>query len=366
MNLLTNNFSNTSVINASESEANLGLGDELTLIIAYISLINIIIGVTGNVISFIVFVTCQELRKMSHIVYLTYCSVMNVLSLFNWNLNHFLTPIYGIAIESIDLASCRIFSFLQYFSLESSAYLLSFMCIDRFVSVVSVPGSFASRLPFSTARSAHLWSLLIMIILFGIHSHLLILNGYFDPPQLINLTINENFSISVLYQNPDFHCYSYSPTFTMFPFWDSVHLYLFTFIPFVIMLTFNVLLIVKTLLPHNNSSLKTSKSDETNRERRRLTRSILALTISFFLMTVPAAVAFGYFGEVYQGSPLEFFFNFLDNLSFMHQSFLFINCLITNRVFRLVIVRFFKRLVKFLLFCHRKSNAIRSLDSTVI
>ena len=131
-----------------------------------------------------------------------YCSLANILSLFEWNLDHYLVPTHNIKLEQISIIVCRLNGFIQYLSLQCSAYFLSWMCIDRFVSVIALPGSLASRLPFSTARSAHFWSIFIIIALFSINSHLFILNGFYDPPEWRNMS-NQT---AYVYQNPDFHC----------------------------------------------------------------------------------------------------------------------------------------------------------------
>lgn len=330
-------------MNSTENISSIDLNKtKYASIVTYISLINIIIGSIGNSICFAVFVSSRELRRMSSVVYLMYCSVMNILSLFEWNLDHFIEPYNPNGMESLSLANCRLLAFLQYFSLESSAYLLSFMCIDRFLIVISVPGSFSTRLPFSTAKSAHFWSILIITSIFSLHSLLLFRNGYYDPPEIKNLTINRTMSIAFYYQNPDFHCYSFSPTFSIYPLWDMIHLYLYTFIPFAIMITFNGLLITKTLLP-NKKFNRRSTGDETNRERRRLTKSLLVITLTFLFMTMPANIAFGYFGSFQMSAQTKFAFNFLDCISFMHQSTLLINCFITNSKFRLIILDYFRR-----------------------
>lgn len=325
-------------------------------LVGYISLLNLILGVLGNLICFAVFVSTAELRHMSFVVYLTYCSVANIVSLFEWNLDHFVEAVYGINLEKITLPGCRIVSFLQYFSLQSSAFFLSWMCIDRYVTVTSMPGSLASRLPFSTARSAHFWSLLTIVLVFCLNVHILIFNGYYDPPEWRNMTVhddhdpNRTIIVAYLYQNPDFKCGRYSDTFNLWPLWDMVHLYVYTVLPFCIMMTFNGLLIVKTLLPNKNlrssatssASGSSSYAAKANQDKARLTRSLLAITMSFLIMTVPADIAFGYFANLSDSFP--WVFNMLDCFAFAHQAVLFWNCFCTNKKFRNRVMYFISRL----------------------
>lgn len=324
-----------------------GLIDKFIIIVAYISLFNAAFGTIGNLICFIVFISSKELRRMSYVIYLAYCSIMNIFSLFEWNLNHFLTPFYGIGVESANIFNCRFFTFLQYFSLQCSAFLLSWMSIDRFVTVIAVPGSLASRLPFSTTKTAHFWSILTIVILCLINAHILIFNGYFDAPVWLNRTVGSPPNQTVdtyLYQDPNVHCYHYSPTFMMVPLWDIFNMYCYTFVPFIIMMLFNTLLIVKTLLP--NKKVKTNT--EANREKSRLSRSLLIINMSFLFMNIPVEVAFGYFNQYYSGAEMIFVFNLLDNLSFMHQSVFFLSCLTTNKKFRHKFEKLFLKMFRLL------------------
>lgn len=312
---------------------------QLEFVVAYASLLNVTLGLLGNSICFVVLATSKDLKRMSYAIYLMYCSIANIISLFQWNLNHFLYPLFYFIIEDKGLIACRLFSFLQFFSLECSAYLLSWMCIDRFVTVIAVPGSRASRLPFSTPKTAHFWSILTILSIFLLHSHILILNGYYDPPEQLNVTIllspNQSVRVTYQYQNPNYHCYNNSPTYSIFRVWDMLHLYLYTIIPFFIMITFNSLLIVKSSLMRAKATHSlVIRMSKVCTEKRRLSRSLLILTMSFLLMTSPASIAYGYLEEIYKSVEFRVTLHFLDCLSFFHQASFFFNCFLANKQFR--------------------------------
>lgn len=347
-----NNVTNLTISSNGSASSTIGWFEQA---IGYISLLNIIFGVIGNVICFSVFVFTPELRNMSFVVYLTYCSLANILSLFEWNLNHYLSPMFGIRLEDFTLASCRITIFLQYFSLQISSYFLTWMSIDRFVSVIAMPGSLASRLPFSTAKTAHFWSLLTIVIIFGLNSHILILNGYYNAPKWRNMTLSNGTVLTYLYQKPGFNCGRYSPTFNLWPLWDIVHVYAYTIAPFTVMMLFNVLLVVKTLLPNKNLKTNMSASSKINQDKARLTRSILTINISFLVLTVPADIAFGYIPD--PSKSFVWLYNLLDCFAFMHQSVLFINCYTTNKKFRLRITNFIEWFLP-----RQKSNRVHSME----
>ena len=295
--------------------------DDKSLAVAILSDLALGITIMGTILNLVTFLTIfcnQELRKTSSMIYSLYLTVTFTLSLYIWNLNHFLTYNYGFEIESLNITLCKIFAFTQFFSLESSGFLLSVLSVDRYISVISIPGSFASRLPFRTPKSAHLWSLVIIGLVFILNSHILILNGYYEQ------TFNGNNTFK------DLICYKYINGFPLSPVWEYVHLILYSLIPFIIMLVFNILLIKKI------RSIKNSNKGSVIRN----IKSILVITFLFLIMTVPASVAFGFFKLT---SP-KIVLLLLDDLSFLNFSILFVNFFLTNLKFRKIIFDFFKQI----------------------
>ena len=79
---------------------------------------------------------------------------------------------------------------IQYFSLQSSGFLTCLLTIDRFITLSSTPGSFYSKLPFSSPKSVATWSIGIITFFFLLNIHILFFYGYFeDPPSIYNQTI---------------------------------------------------------------------------------------------------------------------------------------------------------------------------------
>ena len=62
------------------------------------------------------------------------------------------------------------------------------MCVDRFISIKSIPGSFYSRLPFGTIKSAYIWCGCITLIMFLFNIHILIFNGNYIKVIQTNIT----------------------------------------------------------------------------------------------------------------------------------------------------------------------------------
>ena len=102
--------------------------------ITYQPLFIIVMGLVGNTISFLIFRFNDEFKTMSSMVYLSIVAVTDTLSLFEWNLDHYLIYNWFVSTSTLNVAVCKISKFTQYFSLQTSALLLSIMSVDRLES----------------------------------------------------------------------------------------------------------------------------------------------------------------------------------------------------------------------------------------
>lgn len=144
---------------------------------AEFNLVIICLGVIGNTVSFVIFRFHPSFCKMPSMVYLSFVAVTDTIALFEWNLDHFTLLMYKLEISSINLVVCRIYTFAQYASLQASALVLSIMCIDRYVTVMAIPGSFLHKLPFRTNRSAFIWSCGVILFTILLNFHILLFCG---------------------------------------------------------------------------------------------------------------------------------------------------------------------------------------------
>ena len=120
------------------------------------SIILIIIATIGNFISTLV-CTRKSLRKIPTFVFIGFALISDIVSLYFWNINHFLFAFANYLIEDLGVGYCRFATVLQTTSLQWSASLLvqvfftrfkkkncfnhflfsfkTFMSIDRYLSV---------------------------------------------------------------------------------------------------------------------------------------------------------------------------------------------------------------------------------------
>lgn len=309
-------------INNRTASTTIGQNDYFYAALTYLPLVIIGLGLICNTISFLIFRFHGEFKASSLMVYLSFVTVTDTLSLFVWNLDNFLISNFNIQVETINEPICHISSFLQYFSLESSALVLSMATIDRYFTVISIPGSFASQLPFRTNKSALFWSLAILILISLINLHVLIFPRL-KKPTLIGFT-----------------CNVYTTGFKLLPTWEKVHLIIFSLIPFVLMTLFNGLLIKDALM---TNSLSNSKS---NQKKRRVTISLVLVTAFFILMTMPSSILFGFFFDDITDIPIgRHLLIITDCLSFLHSTSIFFITLATNSKFRNVLYKLFKKCI---------------------
>ncbi|CAF1022932.1 unnamed protein product [Brachionus calyciflorus] len=314
--------------------------DTIEKLISYLPLFTIVLGLFGNTTCFLIFRFSKKFNKIPSTVFLSFVAIFDTLSLFEQNLNHFLYPNFQIELERLNLFSCKFVDFIQLVSLHSTENLLSLMCVDRFISIKSIPGSMYSRLPFGTIKSAYIWCVVITLIMFLFNIHILIFNGNFIKILQKNKTehviINGTFfSIFKLYNETE-NCEWYTETIKLFPTMDKVNLVVYNLIPLSVMIIFNTLLIVTIFRDKKSSKyLSNEKALKSSRKKRNLTISILSITFAFMVMTTPSTIFFGFFhNEFNRFKNGRMILRILDSISFLFHSSLFFNGFITNTKFR--------------------------------
>ena len=208
---------------------------------------------------------------------------------------------------------------------------------------MGTPGSIYKKLPFSTNKTALIWSISIILAVCILNSHILMFNGFYDAPVLMNKTDN-NITIEILFQSDYSNCGLYTTGFKFYPIWDIAQIYIYSFLPSLIMITFNTLLIINTL--NVNSRLKRSPNDRqainSFNKKRKITISLITITIAFVIMTLPSTILWGFFGDQ---NALEVFHDiggFLDFISFLNHTSIFWTSYFTNTKFKGTVDSFLK------------------------
>ncbi|CAF0737395.1 unnamed protein product [Adineta steineri] len=142
-----------------------------TRLIRYGSIFLLIVGTFGNIVSYIIF-SYGTLRKSSTFRYLALLSLMDLLVLYSGLLDLFLMTEYGgtFSLRNLNPVSCRLHTFITYWSQHSSSWILSFISVDRAVATNFI--KFAKK--FCTPRSAEYIVGIILLLTALLNCHELI------------------------------------------------------------------------------------------------------------------------------------------------------------------------------------------------
>ena len=329
------------IIKKMAANKQIGLDENLTIwyvyVIEYFPFVIIALGLTGNLFTLVVLRTNKELQKQSSMIIFSFISILDLLSLFTWNLDSYFTLKYNFIYETKILAVCRIMVFLQYFGLQSSALLMSFISIDRFFTIISRPGSFVARLPFGKPRTAFIWSTSIVGFIFLLNSHFLFLGGAANDPATILNKINTslaNISRSKNFSHPkELSCYFYTPTFRITSVWNKINIIIYSLIPSVVLIAFNSLIIIKTINFGKNLNRFNINSVNAFKRKRRMTVSLVSIAFLFLSMSLPNTIFYAFFYDK-DDLFLKYLGVFTNDLLFLYHSTLFFNLSFTNVYFR--------------------------------
>lgn len=140
-------------------------------IVRFGSIFLFVVGTFGNLVSFVIF-SDVSLRRSSTFRYLALLSLMDLVVLYSGLLDLFLMVEYSgvISLRNINIVTCRLHTFVTYWSQHSSSWILCFISVDRAVATNFI--TFARK--FCTPRSAELIVLSILIFIGLLNSHELI------------------------------------------------------------------------------------------------------------------------------------------------------------------------------------------------
>ena len=270
------------------------------LVVAYYPLVLVTIGTMLNLLTFLILCRSKfrNTREKPTFHYMRAVAIFDILMLYGWNLDHYMSDVHGFMIQTLSIPACRFFSFLNYFAAQTSAWLRVFISFDRYLAM--------SRLHRTWfGHSKHVLTIIISIILI-----FTLLNLQFF---IVGCSYKANGSVSV-----------YSKTFTTYPLWDYINLGVYNCAPFILMIIFNSGVIYH--LFHLNATIAIK---HIRFQHRAISITLLITTFLFLIMTVPSTVAFALF---YTAN--ETILDALDNLLYSYHTLSFPLYFITYGTFR--------------------------------
>lgn len=304
-------------------------------ILAYYGLILIIIGTLSNLINFFI---CFHLSKNQTFIFLCYLSILNILIIYHWNADYILRFLFGIDWLNFSILVCKLLNFIQYSSSQSAAWILVLISAEQFMSVKIK----LWRSNYYSARKAFWTAFSLTAVIFLINSNVLIFLGHQEIVNgtLVDFCFNGNITDYATY-------YGYVSVFIYFfrfffklNFFFKFHLANYSLLPFIIMLSLNLLLWIE--LNKSKARLK-DLNYSSDRSAKSLTKSIIKTCLLFVLMTLPNALVSLMYTWLAQSDLGFLIIRIGDLFSFTFHGFnLFIN-LYVNKKFRLKCRRLISR-----------------------
>lgn len=227
------------------------------------------LGTIGNILSFLVMVR-RAMIITPTCFYMAILAISDTVILYVDCLRKWSFIVYGENSWNLNTAACRSFYFLSYSSFHYSVWIIVAMTMERF---------FAIRYPlkFLTVGSVKKTKIACLIILIFV----LLLNCQF----MWSIKLDEKGRCVPEAAYNDFHK-------DMVPWIDAVF---YSFLPFTILITFNVLIICSFRSNIPNSSTTHPRSSI----HPRMTAMLLSVTFTFIFMTAPKAILFCIRNEVF-------------------------------------------------------------------
>ena len=237
-----------------------------SLTVAYYSLMLMVVGTLLNLLTFIVL--CQrpfrDTTAKPTLHFVRTIALFDILMLYGWNLDHYVSIAHHFSILARSIASCKLISFISYFTPQTSAWLRVFVCLDRYLSF-----SRLHRTWFNQSKSV-----LIMI------------SSIIATAALLNLHL----LLFACYRKANGKITVHATFYRIYPMWDYVHLVVYNCLPLIAMLILNYSVVHCLLRLRRNSVVARSQI-----QHRAITVTLVITTSLFLLMTIPSTVAFAFF-----------------------------------------------------------------------
>ena len=262
------------------------------------SLILILLGTPLNLLCFYIYTRLVPNRSNPTIIVFAHLALIELLIPFTWNINYVVRELIWKFernqpmknVEQYSLWVCKLISFGAYFSLQCAAWLKTLATFARCVTLHH-QWWLKKWLVKPTIIRRTIFALILLIALINL------------PVWIINGTPVANKEQQLNGTRSDHKCYQSK----FFQFWEIVHLLLYNFIPFTLMILCNVLIVRQvrasrqrtqrskmrqpSLTP--STSARRTKSTDGNR----LSKTLVLITFFFILFTAPAAIFYIFLGK---------------------------------------------------------------------
>jgi hypothetical protein len=213
-------------------------------------------------------------------------------------LEHYLSNIHGFTLEEYNIPSCKFFVFFGYYTVQTTAWLRIFVCLDRYLSLSRLHKTW-----FSHSKNVLIIIICIVTLIGLFNLHLMIFGCFYTPDGTIDID---------------------SRLYATFPMWDDVNLAVYNCIPLVFMIILNSGSIYHLI------RLRRTTVQNSRIQHRSISITLIVTTFFFLIMTLPSGIAFGFFDSIASSTTLDA----LDALLFTYYITAFPLYIITFKKFR--------------------------------
>ncbi len=247
------------------------------LLLLYIPPILLILGTVGNVLSFLILMR-QSMRRYSTYIYLAILSITDTLVLYIGLLRLWVGELTGYDLRDQADWICKLINVVGYTVSDYSVWLIIAVTVERFVAVC-----YPLKAPsMSNHRKACLVICSLLCVLFLINIH------FFWTAQIKSYK-HKGETILQCEGGPHYKM-------LVEDIWPWVDAFLYSFLPFVVILVLNTLIIRQVIhARRSRSELQSTASTDSRRTAQegsmRLTFMLLTISFAFLITTLPMNVS---------------------------------------------------------------------------
>lgn len=246
-NKITSNLSSSNQMKAINGNLTINNANSLNFfyrIEVYLSILPIflvVLGTIGNLVALYV-LTRKRLRTQSTMIYFASLTIVDTLSLYQWNFNFFYKYQVNEHTQNIENQSmflCSYISYMAHFSMQTSAWILAIISIDRYLIITN------SKWKQKYARNIkfNLGVIFAVVIVIGlVNLPVALFNGKYSKFQL-NYDQENNLMVIQRSSKRKIICYS---TWFYKKIYSKFAIFIECLVPLFLMIVYNSLLIHKT------------------------------------------------------------------------------------------------------------------------
>ncbi len=249
------------------------------------------VGTLGNLVSLLVWSRTYSQSSVSTYLYLAVLAVSDMLVLLLGLFKDWMYAWAGYNLSSISQWACKLFTLAGYLSTDYSVWLIIAVTAERYIAVCH-PLKTTSILRYLRPP----WVLLLLLLLLlAINSHLLLTADLY----VVSYNYTDPCTNITWYDKQTICGASSGHEQLILQIWPYVDLCLYSFLPFLVIIVLNSL-IIRTVLTAatNRRSFRVSQetsgdvtsTEPTSRTEARLTVMLLTISFTFLLTTSPANV----------------------------------------------------------------------------